>query len=122
VFLTPDVDRAPLTLLHHFRHNHVLASPASACGLASFGASYGFMERPDVQHVVATCCEHGMAARPGQVTYYLGRARLLPGGLAPMMRWRKQLFAFMSWNASSATDFFGIPPDRVVELGARLEL
>jgi KUP system potassium uptake protein len=62
-----------------------------------------------------------MNAAPEQVTYYLGRARLLPGGPAPMMRWRKRLFAFMSWNASSATDFFGIPPDRVVELGARLE-
>jgi KUP system potassium uptake protein len=38
-----------------------------------------------------------------------------------MMRWRKRLFAFMSWNASSATDFFRIPPDRVVELGGRIE-
>ena len=144
VFLTPDVDRAPLTLLHHFRHNQVLhqevilvaivtvdvpevpddkrlASERLRAGFFRVRASYGFMERPDVQHVVALCCEHGMAATPGQVTYYLGRARLLPGGPAPMMRWRKQLFAFMSWNASSATDFFGIPPDRVVELGARLE-
>jgi KUP system potassium uptake protein len=38
-----------------------------------------------------------------------------------MMRWRKRVFAFMAWNASSATDFFGLPPDRVIELGARLE-
>jgi KUP system potassium uptake protein len=38
-----------------------------------------------------------------------------------MWRWRKRLFAFMSWNASSATDFFGVPPDRVLELGARIE-
>jgi KUP system potassium uptake protein len=39
-----------------------------------------------------------------------------------MVRWRKRLFAFMAWNASSATDFFRIPPDRMVELGGRIEL
>ncbi len=49
------------------------------------------------------------------------RARILPTGPAPMMRWRKRLFGFMSRNASSATDFFNIPPDRVLELGARIE-
>ena len=98
-----------------------LVSERLRAGFFRVQAFYGFMERPDVQHVVTLCCEHGMNAGPEQVTYYLGRARLLPEGPAPMMRWRKRLFAFMSWNASSATDFFGIPPDRVVELGARLE-
>jgi len=62
-----------------------------------------------------------MRAEPSQTSYVIGRARLLPTGPAPMMRWRKRLFAFMAWNASSATDFFGLPPDRVIELGARLE-
>jgi KUP system potassium uptake protein len=38
-----------------------------------------------------------------------------------MWRWRKRLFNFMSWNAGSASDFFGVPADRVVELGARIE-
>jgi KUP system potassium uptake protein len=80
------------------------------------------MERPDVQHVVARCCGHTMSASTEDTTYYVGRARLLPVGPAPMMRWRKRLFAFMSWKASSVTDFFGLPPDRVVELGARIEL
>jgi KUP system potassium uptake protein len=42
-------------------------------------------------------------------------------GPAPMVRWRKRLFAFMSWNASSATDFFGIPAERVLKLGARID-
>ena len=76
---------------------------------------------PDVRWVVARCCEHGMTARPEDTTFYLGRAYWLPDGPAPMWRWRKRLFAFMSWNASSATDFFGVPPDRVLELGARIE-
>jgi len=98
-----------------------IASERLPQGFYRVRAYYGFMERPDVQHVVAMCCDHGVTADPEQTTYYVGRARLLPVGPAPMMRWRKRLFAFMSWNASSATDFFRIPPDRVVELGGRIE-
>jgi KUP system potassium uptake protein len=144
VFLTPNVQGAPASLVLHFQHNHVLhaeiilltivteevpeipddkrvASQRLREGFWRVQASYGFMQRPDVQRVVAICCEHGMSADPSQISYVLGRARLLPTGPAPMMRWRKRIFAFMAWNASSATDFFGLPPDRVIELGARLE-
>jgi KUP system potassium uptake protein len=39
-----------------------------------------------------------------------------------MARWRLHLFAFLSRNAQPATKFFGIPPDRVVEMGAQIEL
>jgi len=144
VFLTPNIEGAPPSLVLHFGHNKVLhekvilvsivteevpevpddrriASERLPQGFYRVRACYGFMERPDVQHVVAMCCDHGVTADPEQTTYYVGRARLLPVGPAPMMRWRKRLFAFMSWNASSATDFFRIPPDRVVELGGRIE-
>ena len=144
VFLTPSIEGAPPSLVHHFKHNKVLheevvlvsilieqvpevpdgdrvVSERLGSGFWRVRAHHGFMERPEVQHVVASCCEHGMKVDPEQTTYYVGRAKLLPVGPAPMMRWRKRLFAFMSWNASSATDFFGIPPDRVVELGARIE-
>ena len=145
VFLTPNVAGTPPSLLLQFRHNHVLheeiillavvteevpeipddkrvASQRLRAGFWRVQASYGFMQRPDVQRIVSMCCEHGMIAAPGETSYVLGRARLLPTGPAPMMRWRKRVFAFMAWNASSATDFFGLPPDRVIELGARLEL
>ena len=144
VFLTPNVEGAPPSLLLHFQHNKVLheevvlvsivtaempevgddsriVSERLPEGFYRVRAHYGFMERPDVQYVVAMCCDHGMTVDPDQTTYYVGRAHLLPDGPAPMMRWRKRLFAFMSWNASSATDFFRIPPDRVVELGGRIE-
>ncbi len=143
VFLTPNVQGAPLVLQHHLRHNKVLhqnvlllsivtdevpevaentriESETLREGFHRVRAHYGFMERPDVQHVVAVCCERGVGD-PEQTTYYLGRSRLLPTGPSPMMRWRKRLFSFMARNAGSITDFFNIPPNRVVELGARLE-
>ena len=144
VFLTPNVHGAPPSLVHHFRHNQVLHEEVVLMSIVTeevpeipdaervtyealperffrVRASYGFMERPDVQRVVAICCDHGMAVTAERTTYYVGRARLLPTGRGRMLRWRKRLYAFMAWNASSATDFFGIPPDRVVELGARIE-
>jgi KUP system potassium uptake protein len=144
VFLTPTVQGAPPSLVHHFRYNkilheevilvtiltedvpevdaqHRMTSAPLGAGFWRVQARYGFMERPDVRWVVTRCCEHGMTAQPENTTFYLGRAYWLPDGPAPMWRWRKRLFAFMSWNASSATDFFGVPPDRVLELGARIE-
>ena len=61
-------------------------------------------------------------AKTNDTTFYLGRERLIPrrdnGG---MMGWRKKLFVLMSRNARSATEFFNIPPNRVVELGTQLE-
>ena len=42
-------------------------------------------------------------------------------GLARMSRWRKRLFALMTRNARTATAFFGLPPNRVVELGAQIQ-
>ena len=143
VFLTPDVEGVPPSLVLHLKHNKVLhdevilmaivtedvpevpedarvESERLRLGVWRVRAHYGFMERPDVQRVVAMCCEHGMRADPSDTTYYLGRAVLRPVGPAPMMRWRKRVYAFMTRNASSATDFFGIPSDRVIELGARI--
>jgi KUP system potassium uptake protein len=64
---------------------------------------------------------HGIALPPMGTSYYLGQERLVLTGHARMMRWRKKLFAFMSRNARSATEFFMLPPNRVVELGAQIE-
>ena len=83
-------------------------------------AHYGFMERADVHDILVHCRAAGIRALDDDTTYYLWRLRLLPTGPAPMMRWPKRLFGLMS-RASSAADFFRIPPDRVVELGARVE-
>src|SRR2546426_6856397 len=74
------------------------------------------MERPDAQEILAICGDLGIRAQAEETTYYVDSARLLPTGPAPMMRWRKRLFSFMARNASAATDFFNIPPNRVVEL------
>lgn len=98
-------------------------------------ARYGFMEAPDIPEVLALCAAHGLYARPAETSFYLGRERLIPrqkGAPAPLLgeetpapvpmrTWRKKIFSVMSRNARGATEFFGIPPNRVVELGTQIE-
>ncbi len=61
-------------------------------------------------------------AEPMETTFYLGRETLLPTGDARMATWRKRLFIVMSRNAQTASSFFGLPPNRVVEMGAQIQL
>jgi KUP system potassium uptake protein len=55
-------------------------------------------------------------------TFYLGRETLLPTGPAELATWRKRLFIVMARNAQTASAFFGLPPNRVVEMGAQIQL
>jgi KUP system potassium uptake protein len=57
-----------------------------------------------------------------ETTYYLGRETLLPTGPSRLSRWRKRLFIVMARNAVTASAFFGLPPNRVVEMGAQIQL
>jgi KUP system potassium uptake protein len=144
VFLTSESKDAPLVLLHHLKHNKVLhehvillsilvaqvpeISVAERVEVIGFPhkfsrikARYGFMQTPNVPEILALAAEHGIVAKPTDTTYYLGRENLIPTGTKPLARWRKKLYIFMQRNARPATEFFGIPSNRVVELGAQME-
>jgi len=66
--------------------------------------------------------QYGLVTDPMTTTFFLGKETLLTGGKSKMMKWRKSLFAFMSRNAGNPTSYFGIPANRVVELGTQIEL
>jgi KUP system potassium uptake protein len=144
VFLTSDPEGAPVVLLHHLKHNKVLHQQVVLLSVVSADvpdvddhervivtplehgffrvtALYGFMEAPNVPRILAMSERFGLRARPNDTSYFLGRERLIPTGRSRMARWRKKLFSILSRNALSATEFFGIPPNRVVELGAQIE-
>ncbi len=145
VFMTLSPVGTPPTLLHHVKHNHVLHekvvllsiintdSPIVPAGerikLADLGqgfyrveAFYGFMQKPNVPQIMKIVAQYGLVTDPMTTTFYLGRETLLTGGKSKMMRWRKAFFAFMSRNAGNPTSYFGIPANRVVELGSQIEL
>ena len=91
-------------------------------GFFQVSARFGFMETPNVPALLEACAIFDLPIDPETVTFYLGRETLLSSEKKGMMRWRKGLFAFISRNARPATLYFGIPPNRVVELGMQVEL
>ena len=146
VFLTSSPEGAPLVMMHHLKHNKVLheqvvllsvlpsgvpeVSESERISASQLGeglwrvmARYGFMETANIPDLLARCAEWGLNAAPMQTTYYLGRESLIldDNSKARLARWRKKLYIFMSRNSRSATEFFQIPPNRVVELGAQLK-
>lgn len=144
VVMTSTVDGVPNVLLHHLKHNQVLHKQVvllsvltddtpevpgpervqvSELGEGFFRviAHYGFMQTPDVTDILKRVQKSGLTCRPGETTYLLGRERLIPTGPAKLAQWRKRLFVIMSRNARSATEFFGLPSNRVVELGTQIE-
>ena len=99
-------------------------------------AHYGFMESPDIPAALGLLRKHGPDGRPVAIkametSFFLGRETLIPTRSTPaaplpdtvgrMAMWRKRLFILMTRNARSATAFFGLPPNRVVELGAQIQ-
>jgi KUP system potassium uptake protein len=103
-------------------------------GFYTLVAAYGFMESPDVPSLLALLEPHGLEIKLMETTFYLGRETLIPtrAGAAKraalsakglwMAMWRKQLFVVMTNNARSATAFFHLPANRVVELGAQVQI
>jgi len=85
-------------------------------------AHYGFMQMPNVPDVLRCCREAGLVTAESDTSYYLGRETLLNTGKSGLWRWRKALFGVLSRNARPATQFFGIPANRVVEMGAQIEI
>jgi KUP system potassium uptake protein len=83
---------------------------------------YGFVEDPDVSADLGKLTLPGLDLNLDETSFFLSRERLIATEKPGMALWREKLFARMSRNARSATSFFGIPPDRVVELGAQIEL
>jgi KUP system potassium uptake protein len=146
VFMSSNPTGVPIVLLHHWKHNHVLHQsvvllavmsepipevPATdriegkdlGRGLFQVTAHYGFMQTPNVPEIMRQAAERfRIPYVPDRTSYFLGRETLLTSGESAMFRWRKTLFSFISRNARSATQYFGIPADRVVELGMQINL
>jgi KUP system potassium uptake protein len=145
VFLTATTEGVPAALLHNLKHNQtvhertVLTTVTTAetpyvpdserITLTDLGSGfyrliirYGFMQSPDVPAALAACKAHGLDFELMRTSFFLSRETIVPSLYPGMARWRELLFAFMALNATSATKFFNIPTERVVELGTQLEI
>lgn len=90
-------------------------------GIHVMTLTYGFMEEPNVQQTLATAKVEGLNLNPQEVTFFVNRATAVASKLPGMAQWRDKMFAFMSHNAATATDYFSLPPGRVIEIGSRVE-
>jgi KUP system potassium uptake protein len=146
VYLTSSMNATPNAFLHSLKHYKVLhqqnvflnvefaeipwvpqeervvcESMGPACWRVT--ARYGFMDRPDLANALELCSPAGLRVDPMEVSFFLSREKIVRGlhehGMAP---WRDRIFAAMARNSSSASDYFNIPTNRVVELGTQVEI
>jgi len=145
VFLTSTPESVPHALLHNLKHNKVLhervvfltivvrdypyVSEDDRLDIAPLGADfyriyvyYGFKDDPDVPEALALATRRGFVFDMMDTSFFLSRETLIPTRVPGMAMWRERLFTSMSKNAVKASDFFGVPTNRVVELGTQVEL
>ena len=145
IFLNADTKGAPHALLHNLMHNKVLhervivvaaqfsdvpsvpdASRVKVHQLKenfwSVVIHYGFMDDPNVPGALDRCAVFGLDFSPLETSYFIGRETLIPRLGSEMAFWREKIFVAMFRNAGSATAYFKIPSNRVVELGTQVVL
>jgi KUP system potassium uptake protein len=146
IFMTADKGVVPHALLHNLKHNKVLhernvfltvetlnipyAPKEKRLKIESIGEDFyrvlvrfGFMEVPDVPLALMRSCDAGGTYfDPMDTTYFASRETVVASRHRGMPIWRDRLFAFMHRNAAPATGFFRIPGNRLVELGAQVEI
>ncbi|MFO1117257.1 MAG: potassium transporter Kup [Beijerinckiaceae bacterium] len=145
VFLTGSPEVAPPALMHNLKHNKVLhervvlmsvvtediprVDPARrfetqklSDDFLSVTLHFGFMESPRIPSALAAMRKSGYKFDIMTTSFFLGRRSLKPSPSSGMPLWQDKLFISLSKQAATATDFFAIPSDRVVELGAQVTI
>jgi KUP system potassium uptake protein len=146
IFMTRDLEHVPLALLHALKHYKVLHQRAVMMqvetedvphvpeeqrleigelgkGFYTIRLRYGFMDQPNVVRALAQCRIDGLRFNLMETSFVIGREKLRPRTRrTAFWSWRDRLFILMSNNTLDATEFFRIPPNRVVELGGQIEI
>ncbi len=145
VFMTSSPDGVSSALLHNLKHNQILHERVVLMTIKTADkpfvkhskqietqdlgknfsriiVTYGFMQNPDVPRALKLCEAHGMTFDLMSTTFYLARETVVRAAKSSLTPWRAHIFRLMSKNATSATDFFKLPANRVVELGTQIAI
>ncbi|GAA0253714.1 potassium transporter Kup [Rhodanobacter caeni] len=146
VFLTANQNAVPHALLHNLKHNKVLhernvlltveiletpvAEVSERVQITAMGSDFhglelrfGFAEDPNVPLALSQCGREGLSFDMMDTTFFLSRENVVADVRRPgMALWRDKLFVILSRNALPATAFFQIPGNRLIELGAQVEI
>ncbi|WP_395674531.1 potassium transporter Kup [Phenylobacterium sp.] len=145
IFLTSDPDTSPVALMHNLKHNKVLHEKNIILTVQTAETprvpdarrvqiqplnedfkkvtiAYGFMESPNVPKALGLCRKQGIKFDIMATSFFLGRRSVVPSAQSGMPLWQDKLFIFLMRNAANPTDFYRIPPGRVVEMGAQVTI
>jgi KUP system potassium uptake protein len=145
IFMSRNPEGVPTTLLHNIKHNKVVHKNVVLMtvetedrshlaenerfewkelgyGVYRLMLHFGFMEDQDIPHVLERLPIQGVPFNSMMTSYFLGRETLIPTDHPGMAIWREHIFAWMMRNSSSASVFFNLPANQVIELGAQVEL
>jgi KUP system potassium uptake protein len=145
IFLTSDPASAPSSFMHNLKHNKVLHErvvmmcvrtenlprihvknrfevEALSPDFLQIALHYGYMESPRIPQALAQMRKTGLKFDIMTTSFFVGRRNLKEAETSGMPKWQDRLFIRMTKQASSAPDFFHIPSDRVVELGAQMKV
>lgn len=145
VFMTPNPGNVPHALLHSLKHFKTLHEQVVILSVQVFAVpyvpdfervevkplhgnfsqvtvQYGFKDEPDIPAALLMCAQAGLQFDLIDTSFFLGRETLIPKLSSEMAYWRELLFIALFRNAGSATAFFRIPSNRVVELGSQVVL
>jgi len=145
IYMTSRLDMVPVPLLHNLKHNKVLhqrivlldietahvprVPPERRLRINDLGdnfyavlAEYGFMQQPNLPRVLFRCAGSGLSFNMMDTSFFVGRVKIVAARNSRFGRFRCSVFEFMHRNAMTATDFFRIPPGRVIELGSQAEI
>jgi KUP system potassium uptake protein len=147
IFMTSASNTVPHALLHNLKHNKVLHERTVFLtvvthdvpvvpnedrvqverlvnGFYRVEAWYGFKQQPNIDEILNACrIRFGLEFDVMDTSFFLSRETVIPSADSPGMAfWRDHVFAWMTRNATRATDFFDIPANRVVELGTHIEI
>jgi len=145
VFLNGSPDGVPHAMLHNLIHNKVLhervifltviteevphVPEADHVEIQLMGDNFyrmfmrfGFKDDPDIPATLAQCGQYQLEFNMMETSFFLSRETVIPTIAPGMALWREKLFVSMSRNAGSATTYFKIPTNRVVELGTQVEI
>ena len=145
VFLTSDPTAAPVALMHNLKHNKVLHERNVVLSVRTAStprvpdderltvtpidptftvieARYGFMERPNVPRALTLAARKGLRFDLMTTSFFVGRRLVVHSANSPLPLWRHRIYAFLVRNSEDPTGYFGVPPGRVVEMGAQVSV
>src|SRR6266581_9173319 len=146
IFMTRDLTQVPVALLHALKHYKALHERVVILQVDTAGVPhvpderrleiqeigkgfytmlvhYGFMDEPNIMRALALCRMQHFHINLMETSFFIGREKVRPRARrTALWRWRDRLFILLTNLALDATEFFRIPPNRVVELGGQIEI